>query len=1130
MFHVHQPDLLQTTPLVSAARLTAIALTIGLLPLSAADYYVSPGGANGNDGSLASPWKTIQKAANTAQAGDTIHIRAGVYREQVTPLNAGNTDSPIVFKAYNNEEVVISGCDQLTNWTALGDGTYEAPMNWTLEEYRNQLFVNGSSQIKARWPNVADNDPLTPDAAAIDETESGMSRLRAKQALPSSWSASSLDGASVWILAEAKWRAWNSRVTHFDPTTGQIDIQEASAAWYVGNMNPSRVHRLYGDSTFFLSGSRDLLDAPGEWWFDSINNKMILIPPAGVDPTAAGTQIEAKKRSYGFVLKNKSHIHLNGLEFRGCSTTLEGAQSCQINRAKFYEFDYREGETHFTKSPYYTSPGIKVSGAHNIIRDSEFHRCSDAGVTLEGDHNALINCHLHEVDYAGYNGGPINLGGRGHLVSHNTVERTSRKGISPAGLAHLVQYNHVRETGLVTRDQGAIYAGGFDGGNTIIRYNLVNVSNGNPEGYGSGIYLDNYNQNVHIHHNIVWNTTTNGLQPNRPSHFTTWAHNTVWNSDSSYSDISTNYGPWAGQETMLGSLIHNNITNGEIDPKNHARDQWGNHQSLAPLDFSSGLPVATSTPAGGADTGSFLPGINDRHHGNRPDAGALENGADVWQAGHNFVNPPNPTYQDASHIYYRNYLSNGGFDFQRVKYSPKFAFLDSWSSTGSATAAGAYFSGFNDPAAEARNSIHGNSAHLQGPTDDGLKQAVRTLPPGDYLFTAYVRLRPSETPSANDSEVKLSVLRNGTEIASTLASTVSLSGDQAWRLVKVPFQQSETSDITVQLTKTGPGRAYIDNIGLIPRYADDKPLASSDLPVQNGLLLHLDASQISTINNGEVITEWQNLASESLHATAAEDIRPSYQATALNGQPALRFDGVNDALSIPTLRAETGNLEFFIIASSSSTEGSKWQRLLSAYTQGTKDSSAPNWVYLRPKEASGTPLTFPPSVLNFSYGSNDRHIANLQIARHGISAQSHFAGDIAEVIIFNRRLSSWERNEIGHHLAKKYSIHSDSFADPDSDQDNDGMNHRDELITGTDPNNISDFLQLELVETLPSQTEFSFPTVIGVTYYVERSLGLTPTDWHVIKTLTGNNTEKQIIAELPEGTNKAFYRVRAEIH
>jgi hypothetical protein len=46
---------------------------------SGVTYYVSTSGNDNNAGTLAAPWRTIQKAANTVQAGDTVQVRAGTY-------------------------------------------------------------------------------------------------------------------------------------------------------------------------------------------------------------------------------------------------------------------------------------------------------------------------------------------------------------------------------------------------------------------------------------------------------------------------------------------------------------------------------------------------------------------------------------------------------------------------------------------------------------------------------------------------------------------------------------------------------------------------------------------------------------------------------------------------------------------------------------------------------------------------------------------------------------------------------------------------------------------------------------------------------------------------------------------
>jgi hypothetical protein len=71
-------------------------------------YYVSPSGDNNNPGTLSNPWRTPTKAGSTAQAGDTVIFRGGVYTGQLTPKNSGNpTDGWITFKAYPGEEPIF---------------------------------------------------------------------------------------------------------------------------------------------------------------------------------------------------------------------------------------------------------------------------------------------------------------------------------------------------------------------------------------------------------------------------------------------------------------------------------------------------------------------------------------------------------------------------------------------------------------------------------------------------------------------------------------------------------------------------------------------------------------------------------------------------------------------------------------------------------------------------------------------------------------------------------------------------------------------------------------------------------------------------------------------------------------
>jgi Bacterial Ig domain/Pel9A-like, right handed beta helix region len=81
--------------------------------LAAATYYVAPNGSDSNSGSSASPFKTIQKAANVVNPGDTVIIRNGTYTgssSSVADIGRSGTSSQwITFKAENKWGAILDG-------------------------------------------------------------------------------------------------------------------------------------------------------------------------------------------------------------------------------------------------------------------------------------------------------------------------------------------------------------------------------------------------------------------------------------------------------------------------------------------------------------------------------------------------------------------------------------------------------------------------------------------------------------------------------------------------------------------------------------------------------------------------------------------------------------------------------------------------------------------------------------------------------------------------------------------------------------------------------------------------------------------------------------------------------------
>ncbi len=67
-------------------------------PPTTPQFFVSTGGSDANPGTQAAPWRTIQKAMNSATAGSTVNIMAGVYVERLTVNVSGSAGSVITFQ------------------------------------------------------------------------------------------------------------------------------------------------------------------------------------------------------------------------------------------------------------------------------------------------------------------------------------------------------------------------------------------------------------------------------------------------------------------------------------------------------------------------------------------------------------------------------------------------------------------------------------------------------------------------------------------------------------------------------------------------------------------------------------------------------------------------------------------------------------------------------------------------------------------------------------------------------------------------------------------------------------------------------------------------------------------------
>ena len=224
--------------------------------------------------------------------------------------------------------------------------------------------------------------------------------------------------------------------------------------------------------------------------------------------------------------------------------------------------------------------------------------------------------------------------------------------------------------------------------------------------------------------------------------------------------------------------------------------------------------------------------------------------------------------------------------------------------------------------------------------------------------------------------------------------------------------------------------------------------AAEATPITAGLQLWLDADQITPVPDGTLISTWADASVNLNHASQTDPGRqPTYVSSGIGSMPTVRFDG-NDAITtaaafntpytIFTLSRMEGTQNFRLISSGNV----NW---LLGYWGGGKDRMYAGGFVLQ--GATVSPGTDPHmysaagSGLATSFSHNGQVLANnalgvsgmgtlqLGATSYGGSYAELSKGDVSEVLIYNRELTSTERNAVGYYLQQKYSLDS-HYEDP----------------------------------------------------------------------------------------------------
>jgi hypothetical protein len=294
---------------------------------------------------------------------------------------------------------------------------------------------------------------------------------------------------------------------------------------------------------------------------------------------------------------------------------------------------------------------------------------------------------------------------------------------------------------------------------------------------------------------------------NIPAGYNIVANNTVMGTIGSW-------GRWPGDpiDSMFGVRLINNLLGGFECIDTTGKMAHIPHYDLILSENLQNIPENklnrdnfTSDSRPGIDSGITLPGITDGFSGNSPDLGAYESGLLLWKAGHDFENPPEPSFELTS-TPLANQIVNACFEYTRYGKSSTGNELAPWEKIGVGTAKYVLDDGFVEHP-NTRNSINGGTLMLSGPVDDGIMQMVGNLiPDTDYIFTAWVK-----TPESAEIGIGVSDY-GGVEIYSS-------STEKKWTHLEVRFKTGKSGkSAKVFIIKKDTGIAYTDNIGLVPDF------------------------------------------------------------------------------------------------------------------------------------------------------------------------------------------------------------------------------------------------------------------------------------------------------------------------
>ncbi len=361
-----------------------------MVSANAQTIFVSPSGNDQNPGTKEKPVASFSRAQELARrvpaasAVEVLFANGTYYLPQTIRFEAGDNKSSVIYAAAEEGKAILSGGSLLKlKWKPFQNGVFVAEVSGKPEI--DQLYINGARQRMARFPNAIpgknvfdtwelshkakedpSSDPLTPDRIARWKSPE-VGYIHAMH--------SALWGDMHWLIKGKN-------------ADGTLNYE---GGWQ--NNRPSPMHKVYR----MVENIFEELDAPGEWFFNTREQRLYCIPEKGADLTTAKVEIVRLRHLIEFSGTKESpvkNVHLQGFVFRhaartfmdnkepllrsdwtvyrGGAVVFNGAEDCSISDC---EFDQVGGNTLF----------VNNYNRRITIRGCYIHHSGANGIAFVGD-------------------------------------------------------------------------------------------------------------------------------------------------------------------------------------------------------------------------------------------------------------------------------------------------------------------------------------------------------------------------------------------------------------------------------------------------------------------------------------------------------------------------------------------------------------------------------------------------------------------------------------------------------------------------------------------------------------------------------------------------------------------------